>query len=181
MSAISFCLCLSSRSVAERSVFLRILHKFVISTEGVAVVEKPAGKSEFDHGSHSKSRWNPYCLRDLGRIQAGSSTTLRFAQNDSFYMFMRPKYYSFDDTSQCTLGHFHYRFRENSQEFTFCCGTIFPSVTSNPTCCAHLSSLLLLPPRSSALLHPRKPLSTLVKTHSATGTSRSPATAFTSR
>jgi len=32
-------------SVTERSVFLRLLHKFVISTEGEAVVEKPAGKS----------------------------------------------------------------------------------------------------------------------------------------
>jgi len=32
----------------ERSVFFRIFHKFVISTEGVAVVEKPAGKSEFN-------------------------------------------------------------------------------------------------------------------------------------
>jgi hypothetical protein len=40
------CLGLSSRSEAERSAFLLDPHKIVISTEGVAVVEKPAGKAD---------------------------------------------------------------------------------------------------------------------------------------
>jgi len=77
-AAIQCRLCLSSRSVAERSAFLMTLHKSVISTEGVAEVEKPAGKCDF--------------VRDLtdicGRIQAGSSTSLRFAQNDRFLLVL---------------------------------------------------------------------------------------------
>ena len=41
---------LAEQAALGRDLFFIILHKFVISTEGVAVVEKPAGKSKFDKG-----------------------------------------------------------------------------------------------------------------------------------
>jgi len=79
--------------MGERSVFPKILHEFVISTEGVAVVEKPAGRSKFDHRFHRKEQIESVLIFQIcGRfVKAGPSTTLRFAQDDRFYLFIRLK------------------------------------------------------------------------------------------
>ena len=71
--------------MGERSVFRRTLYKFVISTEGVAVVEKPAGKTSLARDLTVKHT-EPYFCYICGRIQAGSSTSLRSAQNDRFLL-----------------------------------------------------------------------------------------------
>jgi len=58
-------------------------HKFVISAEGIAVVEKPAGKatSTTDFTVNTDELLLTFDIGD--RTQAGSSTSLRFAQKTS--------------------------------------------------------------------------------------------------
>src|SRR5882724_6161597 len=70
------------------------LHKIVISTEGVAVVEKPAGKRELDHKPRSKSRWNP-CSPLISAVAFKQVLRLRCAslRMTDFYLFKWSKCY----------------------------------------------------------------------------------------